>query len=445
MTKRTNITDAIVEFITEAPDTDVPDSARDIFRLSLVDWVAVALAARDEPVSQITRGTAEEDGGNEQAYAIGLNQRQPARAAALVNGTTSHALDYDDTHFASLGHPSVAVIPAALAIADKLGASPKAFADAALRGMELAVRIGIWLGRDHYHTGFHVTPTAGTFGAAMASARLLGLSADQTRSALGLAASTAGGVKAQFGTMGKPFHAGIAAANGVEVALLASRGLSAAQQGLEGAQGYGETHHCRFDDFAFDGLGETYLFENVSHKFHACCHGTHAALEALISLRNEHWIRPAEIEEIEITVHPQYLDICNITNPDTGLEAKFSYQMVAALVMHEHDTARMDTFNDAVCQDAKILALRDRVRVKTTLLMAESAAGVRVVLKGGTVVTRGHDLIAQQEYEIREERVRAKVASLLGDATADTLWQEVAQMTELPSNWMQCHLAETSD
>jgi len=113
--------------------------------------------------------------------------------------------------------------------------------------------------------------------------------------------------------------------------------------------------------------------------------------------------------------------------------------------MHEHDTARMDTFNDAVCQDAKILALRDRVRVKTTLLMAESAAGVRVVLKGGTVVTRGHDLIAQQEYEIREERVRAKVASLLGDATADTLWQEVAQMTELPSNWMQCHLAETSD
>lgn len=445
MAKRTNITDVIVEFITEAPDINVPETAQDIFRLSLVDWVAVALAGRDEPVSRITRAGAKEDGGTEQAFVIGLNQRLPARAAALVNGTTSHALDYDDTHFASLGHPSVAVIPAALAIADKLGASPRAFADAAIRGMELAVRIGVWLGRDHYHTGFHVTPTAGTFGAAMASACLLGLSADQTRSALGLAASTAGGVKAQFGTMGKPFHAGIAAANGVEAALLAHRGLSAAQQGLEGAQGYGETHHGRFDDFAFDGLGETYLFENVSHKFHACCHGTHAALEALISLRNEHWIRPAEIEEIEITVHPQYLDICNITNPETGLEAKFSYQMVAALAMHEHDTARMETFNDAVCQDANILALRDRVRLKTTSLMAESAAGVRVVLNGGTIVTRGHDLITRQEYETRKDRMRAKIASLLGDATADTLWQEVVQMTTLPSNWMHCHLSETRE
>ena len=119
--------------------------------------------------------------------------------------------------------------------------------------------------------------------------------------------------------------------------------------------------------------------------------------------------------------------------------------MVAALVMYEHDTARMDTFNDAVCQDAKILALHDRVRIKTTSLIAESAAGVRVVLNGGTVVTRGHDLITRQEYETREERVRAKVASLLGDATADTLWLEVAQMTKLPSNWMHCHLSETRE
>lgn len=439
--ERANITEQIIRFAVITSSDDLPNSARDVFRLSLVDWVAVAMAGRNEPASEITRNACEEDGGTAHAFALGLDARLPPRLAALVNGTAGHALDYDDTHFASLGHPSAAVIPATLAIADKMSASAQAFRDASLIGMELAIRIGMWLGRDHYRTGFHITPTAGTFGATLGAARLLGLNLDQTRNALGLAVSKAGGVKAQFGSMGKPFHAGMAAANGVECASLASRGFVAAAQGLEGPQGFGETHHGRFHDDALDDLGKTFVFEEVSHKFHACCHGTHAMLEALTDLRRDHWIRPDDIVSIEITVHPQYLNICNITEPETGLEAKFSFRMVAALAMHEYDTARMETFSNGICADPKLAALRDRVKIKTAPIMAETAAAIRIETQDGAVLTGRHDLLEHTDIAEREAKVRAKVTSLIGDAASMSLWQNVAVGAQLPSDWMQACLA----
>jgi 2-methylcitrate dehydratase PrpD len=336
-----------------------------------------------------------------------------------------------------LGHPSVAVIPSALAVADMTGTSPKSFQGAALIGMELAVRIGQWLGRTHYRSGFHVTSTAGTFGAAMAAARLLGLTLEQTRNALGIAASTAGGVKAQFGTMGKPFHAGMAASNGLEAALLAAKGFVAAPQGLEGKQGFGATHHGDFDDSAFDELGQEFVFENVSHKFHACCHGTHAALEALTELRDKHGIRPEDIEEIGITVHPQYLGICNISSPESGLEAKFSYRMVAALATHQHDTTRRATFSDTLCRDATLVDLCNRVRVDTDPDISETAAEVKVILRDGTTLTANHDLLAQVDLALRAKKVRAKVKSLLGAERATSLWWKVALGEQLASDWMR--------
>jgi len=432
-----DISSLIAHFVAEFPDKDLPDSAMNILHLSLVDWVSVALAGRKESVSRIVREMAADEGGAEEAQVIGLSRRLPARAAALVNGTVSHALDYDDTHFLYLGHPSVAVIPAALAIADKLGVGAHAFQNATLIGMEVACRVGAWLGRKHYRTGFHVTSTAGTFGAAMAAARLMGLPLEQTANALGLAASRASGVKAQFGTMGKPYHAGMAASAGVEAALLAAKGFVAAKKGLDGPQGFGETHHGCFHEDAFDGLGKNYVFEGVSHKFHACCHGTHAALEALILLRNEHWLKPDDVDEIEITVHPQYLDVCSIVEPHTGLEVKFSYRMIAALALHERDTARMETFSDDVCREPILIALRDRVRVKTSSVIAETAASVRMKLRGGSVLTAGYDLKSLTDPSKREIKIRSKAASLLGPDRASSLWNAVANATVLPSDWIK--------
>lgn len=433
----TTITEQIVQFSINSTSSSVPASAVDVMRLSLFDWIAVTVAGANEPVSTITREMAAADSGVPEAYVIGLSQRLPARAAALVNGTTSHALDYDDTHFASLGHPSVAIVPAVLALADKTGANNGELQHAILIGMEVAVRIGMWLGREHYRTGFHVTATAGSFGAALASCRLLNLNADQTFHAMGIAASRASGVKAQFGTMGKPLHAGLAASNGVEAAMLAQRGFVAAADGLESSQGFAKTHDGEFNNSAFDDLGENFIVEQVSHKFHACCHGTHAALEALSALRRQYDIVPNAIDSIVIKVHPQYLDICNIVSPATGLQAKFSYQMVAALIMHQYDTARLDTFSDVICKEPKLVALHDKVEVATSLDIAETAAEVIVRLTDSSVLEHQHNLLDKIEFSELEAKVHAKVSSLLGKQEAAVLWDQLVTGTASPTQWMQ--------
>ena len=181
-----SISHHLARFAIETPDASIAESARQIARLSLLDWLAVSLAGQEEPVSQIVRAMVSAEGGSAQANVFGSTQQFPARAAALVNGATSHALDYDDTHFIYIGHPSVAVFPAALAAAQQSNTSLSDFIDAALIGMEAACRVGDWLGRAHYQHGFHQTATSGCFGATLAAARLSGLNVEQTQHALGL-------------------------------------------------------------------------------------------------------------------------------------------------------------------------------------------------------------------------------------------------------------------
>lgn len=435
-TQENSISNQIVRFALETQSEDLPATALQVLRLSLVDWVSVALAGIDEPVTNITRALVERDGGSEDSYAIGLSRRVPARAAALVNGASGHALDYDDTHFASLGHPSAAVVPAVLAAADFTGADNNQIKEAALIGMEIAVRIGVWLGRDHYRGGFHVTGTAGTFGAAMAVARLLGLNLQQTHHALAIAASRASGVKAQFGSMGKPMHAGFAASNGVESALLAQLDFIAGANALESSQGFAKTHHGEFNDNAFDDLGKQFLFENVSHKFHACCHGTHAAIEAMLSIREQNQIEPDSIKSVDLTVHPQYLDICNIESPATALQTKFSYHMAAALTMSSHDTARMDTFNDSICSDNRLGKIRECVQVHTDPNFSETTAEATVQLSNGKLYIATHDLLTPVDLPQRERRVRAKCESILEGTQAEDLWGKVAMGNTSPTQWM---------
>ena len=394
-----------------------PPEALAMMRLSLFDWAACARAAVDEPVAQITRAMVLDEAGAPQAALFG-GGRAPARAAALVNGATSHALDYDDTHFAHIGHPSVAVCPAAMAVGQSVGAQGAAILHAALIGAEASVRVGVWLGRGHYQIGFHQTATAGCFGATLAAARLLGCDAGQTAHALGLATTRASGLKVQFGTMGKPYNAGIAAANGVESALLARAGMTSRPDALSCDLGFGATHHG-----AAVTVPDGWLFPQVSHKFHSCCHGLHAMLEALGELRST--LHPDHVARVEIDTHSRWLTVCNQAAPQTGLGAKFSYRLTAALCLAGRSTAAVATFSDAACTDPALVALRDRVVVLGDDGLTETAARVRVVLQDGTVRTAFHDLAAPLDPGHRAAKLRAKAAALLGDALADKLWQAV--------------------
>lgn len=385
-------------------------AAQQVVRLSALDWIAVGRAGRDEPVSTIIRDMGLDEGGTGEASLFGSDQKLPARGAALINGTVSHALDYDDTHFAHIGHPSVAVFPAALAIGQRQGSRASDVIEAALVGMELSIRVGLWLGRSHYQAGFHQTATAGAFGAAAAAGRLLGIDATAMAHALGLVATRAAGLKAQFGTMGKPYNAGLAASAGTEAAILVSKGFEANPGALEGSFGYGATHHGECDLSALDGLGQDWLFEEVSHKFHACCHGLHAALEAARALD----MAAPEIAQLTVATHPRWMSVCNQPRPMTGLGAKFSYSTVLAMCALGHDTARLDSYSDAICADARLQALRDLVVVRESDEISETEARLELLRRDGQRLSARHDLSDPMSLPLRQDRVHAKATSLIG-------------------------------
>ena len=434
------ITEQVVQFAITGNLNDISNSTKKILQLSVVDWMAVALVGKDEPVARLTRQLENETGGSPESVVIGNKNRLPARSAAYTNGIAGHALDYDDTHFASLGHPSAVVVPASLAISDKIKTTREKFYNATLIGIELAIRIGIWLGRSHYMKGFHVTPTAGAFGAAMAAAHILDLTSEQARNAIGITASRASGIRSQFGTMGKPFHAGIASASGVEAALLAKKGFLSAPNALDGPLGFGQTHSGDFSDQAFVGLGEEFITESITHKFHACCHGTHATIEALRAILNQQSIQPTEIEKIEIIVNPCYLNICNIDRPKTALETKFSFKLIAALVLSGYDTTSLGTFSDEITQNKLLDKIRDRVHVQSDLTIPETETEVRIHLHTGQILDNRFNLLQSHPIRVRSDRVFEKAKVLIGDELAQDLWQQVELGQELLSTWFENHL-----
>lgn len=405
------------------PAQRIPQGARQMARFSLYDWLVCGLAGVGEPLSAKLRDLAASEGGRPVASVFGA-PATAARTAALVNGATSHALDYDDTHFGHIGHPSVAIYSAALAAGEVADAPAGAVADAFLLGAEASVRIGMVLGAAHYNRGFHQTATAGAFGATIAAGRLLGLSCDQLRVALGLCATRASGLKSQFGTMGKPYNAGIAASNGVECAELARRGFTSADDGIFGAQGFVPTH----SDATGSGMWDwpppgVFLFEDIKYKLHACCHGTHAMIEALKALPEA--IEPDAVQVFRLSTNPRWLSVCDIKRPRTGLEVKFSYNWLAGMVLHGIGTADDRVYTDALAADARLGSFAERVTVTGDGGLTDmQAVGVLHLADGRSIEVR-HDLALRLPAKVLERSLRGKAQSLIG-GRAEALWSAVS-------------------
>jgi 2-methylcitrate dehydratase PrpD len=413
--------------IASLPATAIPASARQMAYFSLFDWMVVARAGRDEPLAQIIRDYVAGEGGQGVASVIG-GGAVPARAAALANGMISHALDYDDTHFGHVGHPSVGIMPAALAVAEEIDAPAVAVAEAFLLGAESSVRLGMVLGRAHYQRGFHQTATAGAFGATIAAGRLYGLDETQMRQALSLVATRASGLKSQFGTMGKPFNAGIAASNGVEAAALAKRGFVSCDDGIAGPQGFIDTHS---DAPEPDGPWEnpppgTFLFEDIKYKLHACCHGTHAMIEALAGARVQHALQADRIRTLALRVNPRWLRVCDIKAPRIGLEVKFSYAWLAGMVLHGIDTASDAAYTDALATDQRLADFAERITVTGDDRLSDTATEGELRLDSGPAIPISYDLAARLPAASVENGLRAKARGLLGTHAAERLWDAVA-------------------
>src|SRR5438128_10723125 len=287
-TAATDLTHTLAERASAVTYDALPEPVRALARQCLLDYYGVALAGADDELVAILLAELDEAGGIEQASVIGHKQRLPALSAALVNGAAGHALDYDDVNLAMPGHPSVAILPGLLALAEQRRSSGREVIAAFVAGYETACRIGSALRPGHYDRGFHATGTVGCLGAAAACARLLGLGAEATARALGIAGTQAAGLKSQFGTMCKPFHAGKAAQNGLLAARLAARGFSSRPDLVECEQGFGLTHGPEFRPEAALAAppGGFHIFANL-FKYHAACYLTHGPIECARSIREQ--------------------------------------------------------------------------------------------------------------------------------------------------------------
>jgi 2-methylcitrate dehydratase PrpD len=434
----TGTTGALLEQVLGLPLDSPPPDVAAIVRHCILDFLGVTLAAIDEPLAAMLRAELAPDGTGE-ATILGRRERAPALIAALVNGATAHALDYDDTHLDMVGHPTVAVAPAVVALAERTGARGDEVAAAFLAGVETECRLGRLVNPGHYAVGWHTTGTLGVFGAAAACAHLLRLDDAGFRSALGVAASQAAGLKASFGTMTKPLHAGKAASNGLLAATLASRGFTASDKVLEATSGFFSTSTSEVHLDTLEDSAGRFLAGGTLFKYHAACYLTHAAIEAAAQLRDTDGLSSPElIEWVAVEVHPSCLDVCTIPEPRTGLEAKFSLRATTAMVLLGDDTGDPLAYTDARMADAEFVALRDRIRVETTAADPIAAATVRVGTRDGRQLSATVDAGAPEADLGRQgERVEAKfltlAAPVIGEQRAAAVVEAVSRLEKLGS------------
>src|SRR5438132_10347972 len=300
-TAATDLTHTLAERASAVTYEALPEPVCALARQCVLDYYGVALAGKDDELVAILLAELDEAGGIEQASMIGHKQRLPMLAAALVNGAIGHALDYDDVNLAMPGHPSVAILPGLLALAEQRRSSGREVIAAFVAGYETACRIGMALRPGHYNLGFHATGTVGAFGAAAACARLLKLDAAATAQALGIAGTQAAGLKSQFGTMCKPFHAGKASHNGLLAARLAARGFSSRPDLVECEQGFALTHGPEFhpEKALAEPPGGFHMLANL-FKYHAACYLTHGPIESARQVREPHGIEPQQIAGLRL-------------------------------------------------------------------------------------------------------------------------------------------------
>jgi len=447
---RPELTRVLVEQASAHRFANLPDDVCLLAKQCILDWFAVTIAGLREPAVRLLLVEIEEDGGNPQATLIGQMRKASAVQAALFNGTAAHALDYDDVNLAISGHPTAAILPGLLALAEARGGSGKDVLTAFVAGYEVACRTGLLVAPDHYERGFHATATVGSLGSAAACAHLLKLNPQKTAWAYGLAATLAGGLKAMFGTMAKPLHAGLAARNGLVAAKLAARGFDSSENVLENRQGFANAHSSDFNPEA--ALAEPprgFHIRSNLFKYHASCYGTHAVLECTRQLREAHQLQLADVHKIVLSVNRANDKICNIAEPRNGMEAKFSLRLNAAFGLTAVDTARLDAYEDRAVSQKAIVALRDKVQVELLTDWPPMKAAVRVEMADGRVFEISYDagvpadnVVAQGQR--LETKFSALVEPVLGRKRAGLLAAAIINFETLSSMGEIARLSHTA-
>lgn len=440
------LTEQLAEFIAALDYGRLPAKAVETARCGAIDCVGVLFAGRDQPVVGLARESVAPHGADGEARVLFDRGLARAADAALINATAAHALDYDDT--ALDGHPSVVLVPAVLAEGERRGASGAEIITAYVAGYEAWAEL-IGRDEDHHHgKGWHPTSVFGTIATAAAGARLARLNAERTASALGIAASMASGLVANFGSMTKPFQVGRAAQSGLLAARLAASGMTASGDALEHQRGllHAVSPNGRVRTAGKIAAGEDWhiLRHGLNIKCYPVCYGAHRTIDAMLDLMARNRLASADIVEIEAAMGREQVALLRQHSPQNALDAKFSAEFVVASAIVANRVGMAQLTDLFVGSDA-IQSLMPKVRV----VAVDDADPedpifsrfdqVRVRLRDGTTLqsapvryARGH---ARNPLGVEELRAKFDdcVGNALGPDGPERLFGRLLRLEELPA------------
>jgi 2-methylcitrate dehydratase PrpD len=383
MEARDELSQQIADFVYHTNYECLPEAVVDKAKQCFIDSIGVSLYGVSFEASRICHTLVKDFEGKEESSILGTKYKTPCFLAALANGISAHIADYDDT-LAEFGHPSSILMPVTLALAEAKNIDGPHLLTAFILGNEVGAKLGQVMLWSHYEIGFHQTGTIGTIGAAVAACKLLKLQPSQITNALGIAASSASGLRQNFGTMTKSWHAGHAASAGLMAALFAQKGFNASPQAIDGEKGFVRAFQGGKGSFPVEQLGNPYSIMNVSLKRYPSCALTHPAVDALLKLKEQHHLQPEGIKAVKCRGRALMRSVLLNKAPDTGLEAKFSmeYCLAAALVKGglERISLEFDTRMDEIAKDKGLI---NPSQVKVVLADGEELSQTVEEAKGG--------------------------------------------------------------
>jgi len=439
-------TETIASWIVNTTYEDIPPDAIRVANESCFDLLGVILAGSVQPVGEIIQQYVADQGSVAEATVLSSGMRSSLANAAMANGTMGHALDYDD--FGGFGHPTTILFPPLLALGESLGSSGRDLMEAYVIGCEVGMAIQHATQYNQMNKGFHGTAVIGRLASVSACAKLLKLDQRQTTMALGIVGSMAGGLIHNFGTMTKPFHAGMVSRDGVMAAQLAQRGITAGVQIVEHPLGFAATvlGEGLYDlEEMAENLGNPFRVQDAMIiKKYPCCGGNHAMLDSLFGMMREHNFTYEDVASAE--VDQSYISVVMLyTDPDP-LKGKFSakYNVAAALVDGE---VAINSFTEERIADPKIQETMAKVSTRV-FAKWEMVAGdfhqtlpVRITLKDGRVFehTTASNMIlgAQQNpwgFENIKGKFRANAGLVLPEDGVDAAvvaWSDIPRMTDI--------------
>ncbi|WP_245298665.1 MmgE/PrpD family protein, partial [Methylobacterium platani] len=378
-----DVTRTLARYVVGARFEDLPEAVRREGTRTFLNWVGVAIGGSHHETLDVAVSALKPFSGPPQAGLFGRPERFDIMNAAFLNGVSSHIFDYDDTHLKTVIHPAGPVASAILALTEMRPVSGADFLNALVLGVETECRIGNAVYPDHYDVGWHITGTAGVFGAAAAAGKLMGLSEQQMVWALGLAASQPVGLRESFGSMNKSFNPGRAAADGLFAAILAEKNFTSSDGMIEARRGWANTVSTKQDYREItEGLGSRYEAALNTYKPFACGIVMHPAIDAAIQLRNENRLTPDQIRGVALKVHPLVLELTGKTAPRTGLEGKFSITHAVAVALVEGAGGEKQ-FSDRAVRDPVVTDLRGKVAPVVTPGVRPEQVDLTITLADG--------------------------------------------------------------